>query len=140
MPTDSGHRRSQQRIPAAPLIDAPTHRASDERARPAQPQTNVWFSGKIFLPIKSSYPHFSRWLRDPNIRKISEDERFNLPRFFLRPQQGKPAPASGSAARSSFRITSVVGFAVCPLPVTFLTRSEAREKTELYTYQRLHIR
>jgi hypothetical protein len=53
---------------------------------------------------------------------------------------GKPAPASGSAARSSFRITRVVGFALFPLPVTFPTRSEAREKTELYTYQRLHIR
>ena len=39
MPADSGHRRSQQRIPAAPFIDAPTLRASDERARPAQPQT-----------------------------------------------------------------------------------------------------
>jgi hypothetical protein len=61
-------------------------------------------------------------------------------RVSLRPQQGKLAPASGSAARSSFRITSAVGFAVFPLPVTFLTRSEAREKTELYTYQRLHIR
>ena len=88
---------------------------------------------KIFLP------HFSRWLRSPTFRDISEDDRFNLPRF-PPSSAGKLAPASGSAARSSFRITSVVGFAVCPLPVTFLTRSEAREKTELYTYQRLHIR
>ena len=50
MPTDLGHRRSHQRIPAAPLTDAPTHRTSDERARAAQPQTKGWFSGK------SSYP------------------------------------------------------------------------------------
>ncbi len=94
---------------------------------------------KTVLPIKSSYPHFSRWLRSPTFRDISEDDRFNLPRF-PPSSAGRTRPPSGSAARSSFRITSVVGFAVCPLPVTFLTRSEAREKTELYTYQRLHIR
>lgn len=36
---------------------------------------------KISPPIKSSNPHFSRWIRDSNFRKISEDERFNPPAF-----------------------------------------------------------
>ena len=68
MPTDSGHRRSQRRIPAAPLIDAPDHRPSDERARAAQPQTKGWFSGKSSYPENLPTPISADGFEDPQPR------------------------------------------------------------------------
>ena len=77
IPTDSGHRRSQHRIPAAPLIDAPTHCASDERARPAPLQTKGWFSGCDQRRVVVAWPWSLREIIEEDSFKSATTERVN---------------------------------------------------------------